>query len=125
MSMPLSLSFHRSRTFLPALGAMLLLGAGAMPAPAGADQAPAAPPAQQQGKPVAGNKTLGGIQRGTDAAGRSIDRAGEATLRGVNNAAEGASRPIRRFGEFLGSKLEKAPGGGNRQPAASPHGEGP
>ena len=74
--------------------------------------------------PPQNNKVLGGIQRGADAAGRSIDHADAATRRGVNNTSERASRPIRNFGESLGRKL---PGGHGRSapPAVGPQGSAP
>ena len=74
--------------------------------------------------PPRDNKVIGGIQRGTDAAGRGIDRADSATRRGVNNASERASRPIRNFGESLGRKL---PGGSGRSapPNVGPQGSAP
>lgn len=65
--------------------------------------------AQTLPHPSADGKVLGGIKKGTDAAGRGMDRAGSATLSGVNRASESASRPIRNFGEWLGGKLPQGP----------------
>ena len=74
--------------------------------------------------PPQNNKVLGGIQRGTDTAGRSIEHADASARRGVNNASERASRPVRNFGESLGRKLPGGSGGG-AQPAVGPQGSAP
>lgn len=89
-----------------------------------ANDPPAAQRAHTLKAPPQNGKVLGGIQRGSDAAGPSIDHADSATRRGVNNASERASRPVRNFGESLGRKL---PGGQGRsaQPAAGPQGNAP
>lgn len=109
--------------------AALMLGAAGAAAwaqdPAVAAEQPRA--AQTLKKPATDGKVLGGVQRGTDAAGRGIDRAGDAALGGVNRASESASRPIRRAGDWLGGKLERGPGGGRARTdaAAGPQGNGP
>jgi hypothetical protein len=89
-----------------------------------ANDPPTAQRAHTLKSPPQNGKVLGGIQRGTDAAGRSIDHADSATRRGVNNTSERASRPIRHFGESLGRKLP----GGNRRgapPSVGPQGSAP
>lgn len=91
----------------------LSLTAFALPASAQPTQAPQR--AQTIPHPSTDGKVLGGMKKGTDSAGRGIDRAGDATLSGVNRASESASRPIRNFGEWLGGKLPKGPGGTNGQ----------
>jgi cytochrome c556 len=98
-----------------------------LPAAASAQNANDPPTAQRAHtlkSPPRDSKVLGGIQRGTDAAGRSIDHADAATRRGVNNTSERASRPIRHFGESLGRKL---PGGTGRSapPKVGPQGNAP
>ena len=84
-----------------------------------ANDPPAAQRAHTLKAPPQNGKVLGGIQRGSDAAGRGIDHADSATRRGIGNASERASRPIRNFGESLGRKL---PGGQGRsaQPVVGP-----
>ena len=99
----------------------------AVPTTASAEDAndpPTVRRAQTLKSPPRNNKVLGGIERGTDAAGRGIDRADSATRRGVDNASERASRPIRNFGESLGRKL---PGGQGRSgpPPVGPQGSSP
>lgn len=117
--------FQRQRCPARALGWGLVLALGLGPAGAQAkdtrtDQAPQSHPSQ-------GSKVLGGMQRGTDAAGRGIDKAEKATRRGVNRVSESASRPVRNVGESFGRKLEQGPGGGRaRAPATTgPKAEGP
>ncbi|MDA7419121.1 hypothetical protein PGB34_22340 [Xenophilus arseniciresistens] len=66
-------------------------------------------------QPSTDGPVLGGIKKGTDAAGRGVDRAGDATLSGVNRAADSASRPVRKFGNWLGDKLERGPGAASRR----------
>ena len=104
---------HSSRCHVgvkAAAGAALALAlAAALPAAAQPAQAPDR--ARTIPAPAQDGKVLGGIKKGTDAAGRGMDRAGDATLDGVNRASESASRPIRNFGEWLGGKLERGPGG--------------
>jgi hypothetical protein len=89
-----------------------------------ANDPPTAQRAHTLKAPPQNGKVLGGIQRGSEAAGRSIDHADSATRRGIGNASERASRPVRNFGESLGRKL---PGGRGRsaQPAVGPQGTAP
>jgi hypothetical protein len=89
-----------------------------------ANDPPTAQRAHTLKAPPQNGKVLGGIQRGSEATGRSIDHADSATRRGVGNASERASRPVRNFGESLGRKL---PGGRGRsaQPAVGPQGTAP
>ena len=99
----------------------------ALPMAASAQNANDPPTAQRAHtlkSPPRDSKVLGGIQRGTDAAGRGIDRADSATRRGVGNTSERASRPVRNFGESLGRKL---PGGQGRggPPSVGPQGSAP
>lgn len=81
---------------------------GALPPPERANTIP---------RPSTDGQVLGGIKHGTDAAGRSMDRAGDAALSGVNRASETVSSPIRRWGESLGRILDKGPGGKARERA--------
>ncbi|GAA4343183.1 hypothetical protein GCM10023165_25380 [Variovorax defluvii] len=89
-----------------------------------ANNPPTTQPARTLKPPPRDNKVLGGIQRGTDAAGRSIDHADAATRRGVSNTSERASRPIRNFGESLGRKLPGGTGHG-APPKVGPQGNAP
>jgi len=70
------------------------------------------------------SKVLHGIQRGTDAAGRSIYHADAATRRGIENTSERASAPVRRWGEALGRKLPRV-GWGHEQASVGPQGNAP
>lgn len=111
-----------SQSLLLGLGlcaASLMLPAQAQPAQA--------EPAQTLKRPSTDGKVLGGVKRGTDAAGRGIDKAGDATLRGVNRASESAARPVRNVGESFGRKLEQGPGGGRSRARTTtgPQGDGP
>ena len=110
-----------SLIFRPGPGATTLAAAlslAALALPAGAQ--PTQQPERAQSIPHASTdgKVLGGMKKGTDAAGRGMDRAADATLNGVNKASESASRPIRRFGEWLGGKLEHSPGRNASAPAS-------
>ncbi|WP_077000049.1 hypothetical protein [Variovorax sp. KK3] len=91
----------------------------ALPLAASAQNANHPPTAHQRAdtlkSPPRDSKVIGGMQRGTDAAGRGIDRADDAARRGISSGSERASRPIRNFGESLGRKL---PGGGQGHGAA-------
>lgn len=88
----------------------------ALPAAAQPGQEPQR--AQTFPQPSTGGKVLGGMKKGTDAAGRGMDRAGSATLNGVNRASESASRPIRNFGEWLGGKLPQGPARNSTDPSS-------
>lgn len=106
-----SFNLNHRRPLGPGTGllaaAALALASAALPAFAQPSQPPQR--AQTLPQPSTDGKVLGGVKKGTDAAGRGIDRAGDATLKGVNRASEAASRPIRNFGEWLGGKLPKGP----------------
>lgn len=115
LSIPPKDSRMLSLIFRPGPGATTLavaLSLSALAVPAAAQ--PTQQPDRAQTIPHASTngKVLGGVKKGTDAAGRGMDRAGDATLSGVNKASESASRPVRKFGEWLGTKLERGPGGG-------------
>ena len=71
------------------------------------------------------SKVLGGIERGSEAAGRGIERGAHATRRGVDHTAERASAPVRRWGEALGRKI--TPVGSHRAaaPAVGPQASAP
>lgn len=75
--------------------------------------------------PAQDGRVVGGVRRGTDAAGRGIDRAEDATRRGINRGAEAASAPIRRVGEAFGRKLAPGTSGRPTPPATGPQGNGP
>ena len=107
-----------SPIFRPGLAATTVAAAFffiAFALPASAQPTQESQRAQTLPHPSTDGKVLGGMKKGTDAAGRGIDRAGDATLSGVNRASESASRPIRNFGEWLGGKLPKGPGGASGQ----------
>jgi|GEM_PF-379926 len=91
-----------------------------------ANDPPQTRPAQTIPKPQPrDSKVLGGMQRGTDAAGRGMDRAGDATQRGVNKASEAASRPVRNVGEAFGRKLAPGSSGRATPPPVGPQGNAP
>jgi len=107
-------------------GSAAVLGA-ALPAaaqPEGNDP-PRAQRAHTLKPPAQDGKVVGGMKRGTDAAGRGIDRAEDATRRGINRGAEAASAPIRRVGEAFGRKLAPGSSGHATPPATGPQGNGP
>lgn len=104
-----------------ALGAALALPAFA--SAQSADDPPKAQRAHTLKAPPHGSKVLGGVERGTDAAGRGIERADNATRRGVDHTAERASRPVRRVGEALGRRLGAR--GPSSPPAVGPQGNQP
>jgi len=65
------------------------------------------------------------VQRGTNAAGRGIDRADDATRRGVDNVSRRASRPVRNVGEAFGRKLAPGSSGRTAPPSVGPQGNAP
>ena len=101
-----------------------LVAAGGLPLAAAAQNTDSPPRAQRVQRahahtsPPREGTALGTLERGTDAAGRGVDRAGDATRRGVDNVSARASRPVRSAGESLGRKLP----GGTRHPAPPPVG---
>lgn len=90
-----------------------------------ADHPPEAKPARTLKAPPRDSKVLGGAQRGTDAAGRGIDRADSAARQGIRNGAERASRPVRGVGEAFGRKLAPGSSGRAEPPPVGPQGNGP
>ncbi|MBT2335781.1 hypothetical protein J7E49_17935 [Variovorax paradoxus] len=104
--------------------ALLLLSAAAVHAQS-ADSPPQAQPAHTLKPPPQGSKVVNSVQRGTNAAGRGIDRAEGATRRGVNNVSEKASRPVRRVGESFGRKLAPGSSGRTAPPPVGPQGNAP
>lgn len=96
--------------FAVAAAAFVLPGAAAAQS---TDNPPQVQPAQTLKAPPRDSKVIGGMERGTNAAGRGIGRAENATRRGVNNASERASQPVRRVGEAFGRKLG---GSGHAEP---------
>ena len=114
----LFLPFHPRRAAASLAAAFAALAFTASPALA--QQPQDAQRAKTLPQPSTDGKVLGGIKKGSDAAGRGMDRAGDATLSGVNRASESASRPIRNFGEWLGGKLERGPGGAARNAQDKP-----
>jgi hypothetical protein len=104
-----------------ALGAALLLPVFAIAQ--SADNPPKAQRAHTMKAPPPNGKVLGGIEHGTNAAGRSIDHADAATRRGIDNTSERASRPLRHVGEAFGRKLGAH--GPSNPPAVGPQGNLP
>lgn len=105
------------------IAAALWLPAGAQAQ--SADNPPKAQRAHTLKSPSRSGKVVGSVQRGTDAAGRGVDRADSATRRGVNNVSEKASRPVRNVGEAFGRKLSQGSSGRARPPAVGPQGNAP
>lgn len=110
-------SFSGPRFAAVALSTSALALAGLLPLHTSAQPAQPSDRANTIPQPSTDGKVLGGIKKGTDAAGRGVDRAGDATLNGVNRAADSASRPVRNFGNWLGDKLERGPGAASRRAA--------
>lgn len=75
--------------------------------------------------PPRDSKVIGGVQRGTNAAGRGIDRADDATRRGVDKVSQRASRPVRNVGEAFGRKLAPGSSGRAAPPPVGPQGNAP
>jgi hypothetical protein len=90
-----------------------------------ADNPPQAQRAHAIKSPSRGGTVMGSVQRGTNAAGRGVNRADAATRRGVNNVSEKASRPVRNVGEAFGRKLSPGSSGRARPPAVGPQGNAP
>ncbi len=90
-----------------------------------ADNPPKAQRAHTLKSPSRGGNVVGSVQRGTNAAGRGVNRADAATRRGVNNVSEKASRPVRRVGEAFGRKLSPGSSGRSSPPAVGPQGHAP
>ena len=107
-----------------ASAALLLLSATAVHAQS-ADNPPKVQPAHTLPPPPRDSKVVNSVQRGTNAAGRGIDRAEDATRRGVNNVSEKASRPVRRVGESFGRKLAPGSNGRAAPPPVGPQGSAP
>ncbi|WP_286657801.1 hypothetical protein [Variovorax fucosicus] len=76
-------------------------------------------PAGSQSKP------LQSVKRGTDAAGRSINRADHAARRGIATGSERASAGPRRVGEAFGRKLAPGSSGRAAPPPVGPQGNPP
>src|SRR3954467_3595605 len=111
--------------FSCALAAVLAAGLS-LPFAASAqnDADPATRHAPAHKPPPQSNKVLGGIQRGTDTAGRSIEHADASARRGVNSASERACRRGPTLGEPWGGRRPGAWGGG-AHPAGGPRGGAP
>jgi hypothetical protein len=90
-----------------------------------ADNPPKAQRAHTLKAPARNGTVVGSVERGTDAAGRGVNRADAATRRGVNNVSEKASRPVRNVGEAFGRKLSPGSSGRARPPAVGPQGSAP
>ena len=104
--------------------ACLLLPTAAVHAQS-ADNPPKAQRAHTLKAPPQGGKVVSSVQRGTNAAGRGIDRADSATRRGVNNVSARASRPVRNVGEAFGRKLAPGSSGRAAPPPVGPQGNAP
>ena len=114
-------TFHASLTTAMVAALWLPVGAQAQ----SADNPPQAQRAHTLKSPSRSGKVVGSVQRGTNAAGRGVNRADAATRRGVNNVSEKASRPVRNVGEAFGRKLSPGSGGRARPPAVGPQGNAP
>jgi hypothetical protein len=105
------------------MAAALWLPAGAQAQ--SADNSPQAQRAHTIKSPSRSGKVVGSVQRGTNAAGRGVNRADAATRRGVNNVSEKASRPVRNVGEAFGRKLSPGSSGRAAPPPVGPQGSAP
>ncbi|KQX18948.1 hypothetical protein [Variovorax sp. Root434] len=119
--MKLSNTFRASLVVAMAAALWLPVGAQAQ----SADNPPQAQRAHTLKSPSRGGKVVGSVQRGTNAAGRSVNRADAATRRGVNNVSEKASRPVRDVGEAFGRKLSPGSSGRAAPPSVGPQGSAP
>jgi len=90
-----------------------------------ADNPPQAERAHTIKSPSRSGKVVGSVQRGTNAAGRGVNRADAATRRGVSNVSEKASRPVRNVGESFGRKLAPGSSGRAAPPPVGPQGNAP
>lgn len=106
------------------LAALMLLPAASVQAQS-ADNPPRAQRAHTLKPPPRDSKVIGGVQRGTNAAGRGIDRADDATRRGVDKVSQRASRPVRNVGEAFGRKLAPGSSGRAAPPPVGPQGNAP
>lgn len=106
-----------------AMAAALWLPAGAQAQ--SAENPPKAQRAHTLKSPSRKGTVVGSVERGTDAAGRSVNRADAATRRGVNNVSEKASRPVRNVGEAIGRRLSPGSSGRTAPPATGPQGNAP
>ncbi|MBS78032.1 hypothetical protein [Variovorax sp.] len=106
------------------LAALMLLPAASVQAQS-ADNPPRAQRAHTLKSPPRDSKVIGGVQRGTNAAGRGIDRADDATRRGVDKVSQRASRPVRNVGEAFGRKLAPGSSGRAAPPPVGPQGNAP
>lgn len=114
----------RSLALAAAGGALLMLAATTAQAQS-ADNPPQAERAHTIKSPSRNGKVVGGVQRGTNAAGRGVNRADAATRRGVANVSEKASRPVRNVGESFGRKLAPGSSGRAAPPPVGPQGNAP
>ena len=90
-----------------------------------ADNPPQAQRAHTIKAPARNGKVVGSVQRGTNAAGRGVNRADAATRRGVSNVSEKANRPVRNVGEAFGRKLSPGSSGRAAPPPVGPQGNAP
>lgn len=114
-------TFRVSLVLSAALALWLPMGAQAK----SADNPPKAQRVHTLKAPARNGTVVGSVQRGTNAAGRGVNRADAATRRGVNNVSEKASRPVRNVGEAFGRKLSPGSSGRARPPAVGPQGNAP
>ena len=115
---------HITTASLAAIAAALCL-----PVTAQAQSADNPPPQAERAhtikSPSRSGKVVGSVQRGTNAAGRGVNRADAATRRGVSNVSEKASRPVRNVGESFGRKLAPGSSGRAAPPPVGPQGNAP
>ena len=113
-----------THAFALAAAAFLLLPTAAVHAQS-ADNPPRAQRAHTLKAPPRDSRVVSGVQRGTNAAGRGIDRADRATRRGVGYVSEKASRPVRNVGESFGRRLAPGSSGRAAPPPVGPQGNAP
>lgn len=115
-----------SRTTLGAgLALASLLWLPAVSQAQSADNPPKAQRAHTLKSPSRKGTVVGGMQRGTNAAGRGVARADSATRRGVGYVSEKASRPVRNVGEAFGRKLSPGSSGRAAPPPVGPSSNAP
>lgn len=89
------------------------------------DNPPRAERAHTLKSPSRKGKVVGGVQRGTDAAGGGIARGDAAARRGISRGSESASRPVRNVGEAFGRKLSPGSSGRAAPPPVGPQSGAP
>ncbi|SEK17216.1 MULTISPECIES: hypothetical protein [unclassified Variovorax] len=123
MKFPSTLRTSLAAAMAVAIAAALWLPVGAQAQ--SADNPPKAQRAHTLKSPSRRGTVVGSVERGTDPAGRGVNRADAATRRGVNHVSEKASRPVRNVGEAIGRRLSPGSSGRTAPPATGPQGNAP